>query len=37
VAIEGVFSHDGYIDLASVTPVEAARLIVERVRLNDRS
>ena len=34
--IKGAFSIDGYVDLADVTPLEAARLIVERVRLNDQ-
>lgn len=33
--ISGSFSIDGYVDLRGYTPIEAARLIVERVRLND--
>jgi hypothetical protein len=35
--IAGSFSIDGYVDLREYTPVEAARFIVERVRLNDLS
>jgi TIR domain len=35
--VQGVFSHDGYVDLTEYTPVQAASLIVERVRLNDLS
>jgi hypothetical protein len=34
--ISGTFSIDGYVDLDEFTPLEAARKIVERVRLNDR-
>lgn len=34
--ISGTFSIDGYVDLDEFTPLEAARMIVERVRLNDR-
>jgi len=34
-AVDGTFSIDGYVDLTEHTPVQAARLIVERVRLND--
>ncbi len=34
--INGTFSIDGYVDLDEFTPLEAARMIVERVRLNDR-
>lgn len=33
--VEGTFSIDGYVDLDEHTPLEAARMIVERVRLND--
>ncbi|HFX2047094.1 TPA: TIR domain-containing protein [Pseudomonas aeruginosa] len=33
--VEGAFSIDGYVDLDEHTPLEAARMIVERVRLND--
>ena len=33
--ISGTFSIDGYVDLDEFTPLEAARMIVERVRLND--
>lgn len=33
--IPGVFPHDGYIDTNRHTPLEAASLILERVRLND--
>jgi hypothetical protein len=33
--VDGTFSSDGFIDLASCTPIEAARLIVERVRSNE--
>jgi hypothetical protein len=33
--ISGAFSIDGYVDLDEFTPLEAARMIVERVRLND--
>jgi len=34
-AIQGMLSLDGYVDLREHTPVQAARLIVERVRLNE--
>ena len=34
-AIQGSFSIDGYVDLKEYSPVQAARLIVERVRLNE--
>lgn len=34
-SVQGLFSLDGYVDLTELTPVEAARLIVERVRLNE--
>ena len=33
--ISGSFSIDGYVDLRDYSPIQAARLIVERVRLND--
>lgn len=33
--IQGLFSIDGYIDLKHKPPIEAARYIVERARLND--
>lgn len=33
--ISGSFPIDGYVDLKDFTPVQAARMIVERVRLND--
>jgi len=33
--IQGTFSTDGYIDLNNRSPIQTARLIVERVRLND--
>lgn len=33
--VSGVFSIDGYVDLDEYTPLEAARMVVERVRLND--
>jgi hypothetical protein len=33
--VSGSFSIDGYVDLEQHTPLEAARMIVERVRLND--
>lgn len=33
--ISGLFSTDGYVDLREHSAVQAARLIVERVRLND--
>lgn len=33
--IAGSFAIDGYVDLREHTPIEAARMIVERVRLND--
>lgn len=36
-AIQGTFSSDGYIDLNDHSPIQAARFIVERVRLNDMS
>lgn len=32
--VSGVFPNDGYVDLEHHTPLEAARMIVERVRLN---
>lgn len=32
--VRGSFSIDGYVDLEEHTPLEAARMIVERVRLN---
>lgn len=34
---DGMLSIDGYVDLSSLTPVEAARMIVERVRLNENA
>ena len=34
-SIQGLLSLDGYVDLREHTPVQAARLVVERVRLND--
>ncbi|HCL3427726.1 TPA: TIR domain-containing protein [Pseudomonas aeruginosa] len=33
--VSGAFSIDGYVDLDEHTPLEAARMVVERVRLND--
>ena len=33
--IAGSFAIDGYVDLREYTPLEAARMIVERARLND--
>ncbi len=33
--ISGLMSIDGYVDLEEYTPVEAAKLIAERVRLNE--
>jgi hypothetical protein len=33
--VGGAFSIDGYVDLDEYTPLEVARMIVERVRLND--
>tara|TARA_Y100001937_G_scaffold14486_1_gene19553 strand:+ start:802 stop:1683 length:882 start_codon:yes stop_codon:yes gene_type:complete len=33
--ISGSFSIDGYVDLDEYTPLEAARMVVERVRLNN--
>jgi hypothetical protein len=33
--IRGLYSIDGYVDLRNRTPLEAARFIVERARLND--
>lgn len=33
--IAGTFSIDGYVDLQDYTPLDAARFIMERVRLND--
>jgi hypothetical protein len=33
--VSGAFSIDGYVDLDEYTPLEAARMIVERVRSND--
>ena len=35
VSIQGLLSIDGYVDLNELTPVQAAKLIVERVRLNE--
>jgi hypothetical protein len=35
--VSGSFSIDGYVDLEEYSPIEAARMIVERVRLNDLS
>jgi hypothetical protein len=35
--ISGAFSIDGYVDLNEYTPIETARLIVERVRLDELS
>jgi hypothetical protein len=34
--IEGVFKHDGYIDLNACSPSEAANLILQRVESNSR-
>ena len=34
-AVSGSMSIDGYVDLEEYSPVQAARMIVERVRLND--
>ena len=34
-SVQGSFSIDGYVDLTECDPVQAARLIVERVRLSD--
>jgi len=34
-SVDGSFSIDGYVDLGQYTPVQAARLIVERVRANE--
>lgn len=33
--VNGAFSIDGYVDLDEYSPLEVARMIVERVRLND--
>jgi hypothetical protein len=33
--VSGSFSVDGYVDLGQYNPTQAARMIVERVRLND--
>lgn len=33
--VSGSFSVDGYVDLEEYNPIQAARMIVERVRLND--
>lgn len=33
--IAGSFAIDGYVDLREYTPIQAARMIVERVRLNE--
>lgn len=33
--VSGTFAVDGYVDLQEYTPLEAARFIVERVRLNE--
>ena len=33
--IAGSMSIDGYVDLEEYSPVQAARMIVERIRLND--
>jgi hypothetical protein len=33
--ISGSFKIDGYVDLKDFSPIQAARMIVERVRLND--
>lgn len=33
--VSGLMTLDGYVDLGDHTPVQAARMIVERVRLND--
>lgn len=35
--VEGIFSNDGYVNLEEYTPLETARMIVERVRLNGLS
>lgn len=35
--VSGAMSIDGYVDLEAYSPVQAARMIVERVRLNDAS
>lgn len=35
--VSGTMSIDGYVDLEAYSPVQAARMIVERVRLNDAS
>jgi len=34
--VEGVFKHDGYIDLNAYSPSEVANLILQRVELNSR-
>lgn len=33
--IQGLFSIDGYVDLQNRSPIEAARLIVERIRISE--
>lgn len=33
--VSGTYSIDGFVDLRAISPIQAARLIVERVRLND--
>lgn len=35
-AISGLFSHDGYVDLNVFDPVQAARFILERIRLGEQ-
>lgn len=35
--VSGTFPIDGYVDLEEYSPIQAARMIVERVRLNDLS
>jgi hypothetical protein len=34
--VSGSMSIDGYVDLEEYSPVQAARMVVERVRLNDQ-
>lgn len=34
-SVQGVLSIDGYVDLRARSPIEAARMILERVRLNE--
>jgi hypothetical protein len=34
--VTGVFSHDGYVDVTTRPPAEAAELIIQRVLLNDQ-